>query len=225
MLRALKCCAAGSHTPVLLSFCMQVWFFGKNITILLLSIWSPHAGDTTTLGNIIEPDSNYDFIDTGGLYILPNGIPSDGKISGMRAFGALGDGDCNDAPPNTVLYLRVLAFREESSGSYNLLYDEEYTHNTTRADKLDLDWDVKEGDLIGAFIPYHCTLGGNPKCPSRINQRILPEKCFHILYFPVGEEEGGFAAVLGAVVGNVEHGFPERAFDGVAARLRCLSGE
>ena len=130
-------------------------------------------------------DTSDDFIDTGGIYLLPNGIPRNGTIISVRAFGILGA----DAPPNAIPYLRVLVFREDDE-TYNLLYDEEYTHNITSADKLPLNWDVKKGDAIGAFIPYNCIdrESESPKCPSQINLCISLKKCFHLQYFPVGSD-------------------------------------
>ena len=135
------------------------------------------------VGNV--RDTSDGFIDTGGIYLLPNGIPRNGTIISVRAFGILGA----DAPPNAIPYLRVLVFREDDE-TYNLLYDEEYTHNITSADKLPLNWDVKKGDAIGAFIPYNCIdrESESPKCPSQINQPIPPQNCFYLWYFPVGSD-------------------------------------
>ena len=99
------------------------------------------------------------FLETGGLYLLPDQVPLDGKINRVCAFGytreefrPLLNHDLITARP--IVY--VLLYRPSDSG-YTLVNEPAILYHGTSKSCLtqmdELNWNVQKGDRMGAFIP------------------------------------------------------------------------
>ena len=148
------------------------------------------------------------YINTGGVYLLPEPVPFDSTVLSIRGFGLPGvrlnkflDSDPLIPPPqetdavmnHVAPFLYVLVYREMSNrkGYYTLVQNltqlaHGFAPGRVPADRSkSLDWKVQKGDFIGAYIPYSCvnrSSDGLFQCPSQIN--LVTDTCLSALYNP-----------------------------------------
>ena len=147
------------------------------------------------------------FIKSGGIYLFPEAVPSDGRLLSVRAYGYLGSYDDPSmelklgpslpevSEPNGEIFLFVVLYRPSEDGNtYSLAHEPaELKHGFTpgtipRNQSGSLDWEVQEGDLIGVFIPEVCVYSSNEtySCASQVNLRT--DECRSALYHPALED-------------------------------------
>ncbi len=142
------------------------------------------------------------YINSGGIYLLPEPVRFNTKILAVRAFGFLDDTldvttDLGPFLPKFLepreiqSFLFVLVYRPIRNGSvYSLVQNlTQLNHGFTPGrlpvnQSKTLDWDVQEGDRIGVYIPRQCfnRSDGFVVCPSQIN--LETSECCSALYHP-----------------------------------------
>ena len=141
------------------------------------------------------------YIQAGGVYLFAEPVPFDGKVTNVGAFGYFSDENLdlvfgpsegtNDS--NVIPFLYALAYRHDQENDTYQLLNEEFLTHTVSPGHVEVDWPVRKGDRIGAFIPHNCTENEEfkvLKCPSQINLRANPSECSSALYYPVNSREG-----------------------------------
>ena len=203
---------------------------GENVIINMLRAFSQDK----SVGNF--------YLQTGGLYLLPELVPIDGRVVQARVFGYLNDENLElvfgPNPEVVVPFLYVLAFRHErESDSYQMLQSPEKVTHSVQPNAAQMEINVKEGDRIGVFIPHDCEFDKNlywMNCPSQINLRVEPTSCMSALYYPAESEntniipldlfeevqvdlnmEVVIAPAIGTCIHNSEH-FGSKALKGVS---------
>ena len=179
--------------PCLMHFCMYV---GTENTII-------GQIDQELLDKFFENEDYRDFyVNTGGIYLLPEPVPFNGKIIMLRAYGfvdwTLDTTDLDAFIPqpevnNSGAFLYVLVYRPSENGSiYNLVHDLTQLNHRYTPGRLPqnaggaLSWGVKQGDLIGVYIPQQCVnKTGSYLCPSQVN--LKTNDCLSAFYHPALE--------------------------------------
>ena len=137
--------------------------------------------------------SNF-YLETGGLYLMPEQVPIDGRVVQARIFGYISDEklDLVFGPnPGSVLpFLYVLAFRHDrESDSYQMLQRPVKVKHTVQPGEVSMGIHVTKGDRFGVFIPHNCESVDSEKlCPSQINLRVNSTSCMSALYYPAESE-------------------------------------
>ena len=152
---------------------------------LILNVFSAFFAGNLSVSNF--------YIQSGGVYMLPEPVPHDGRVLHVRAYGYFSGENLlrvlGPDPESAAPSLLVLVFRlDEESKSYQILYNHLLTHGEFPGE-VNLDWQVQRGDRIGAFIPYSCNsknITGDTilLCPSQINIRVERSSCLSALYHP-----------------------------------------
>ena len=114
-----------------------------------------------------------------------------------------------DLTTNIRLFLYVVLYRPTNESLYTRVYNPVVVYHDLYRGCLSqgdgLDWVVKQGDLLGAFIPENCTtpedlisrndvdtfdemkLMDFEFCPAQLNLVNGPGQCFHALYLNTSE--------------------------------------
>lgn len=142
------------------------------------------------------------FVNSGGIYLFPEAVPSDRRLLSVRAYGYFGyydySSELNLGPPlpevsepDGEIFLFVVLYRPSEDGStYSLAHEPtELRHGFTpgkipKNQNRPLNWEVQEGDFIGVFIPEVCVYSDNESysCVSQVN--LKTEGCRSALYHP-----------------------------------------
>ena len=109
-----------------------------------------------------------DFIEAGGLYLLPCFVSINAKVKHMCVFGSINlnyselvltpDRLSLDFNSNARPFVHILLFRasNDNEDMFELVYKPVLVHNFYERGCLDegdgLEWKVMQGDLIGAFV-------------------------------------------------------------------------
>lgn len=113
------------------------------------------------------------YVDSGGLYLLPESVPRKGQVRDICAYGYTSDAYIKyytfpnsteiDVYTSTRPFVYIVLFRrnyedEEYSIVFQpaLLHHHLYENCLTRSDGL--NWQVEVGDRIGVFIPSKCIM-------------------------------------------------------------------
>ena len=161
------------------------------------------------------------YVNTGGIYLLPEPVPFNGKIISLKVYGFVDETINVTASLDPFIptptqsgvlttnkssvaapFLYVLVYRPSKDGGVLSL-----AHNLTQLSHgftpgrlpsdpgQTLDWEVQSGDYIGAYIPRECVNGsdGILMCPSQIN--LQTDDCLSAFYHPALERVDNLSRV------------------------------
>ena len=115
-------------------------------------------------------ESNLTYVDTGGLYLIPDQIQGQGKIKEICIYGYTrreylhlirdADGDFTDANIRNFVYAVLYRPQNDEEQTLSLVYKPVVIYHgisvTCVSASDGLEWNVERGDRVGVYIPSDC---------------------------------------------------------------------
>lgn len=143
--------------------------------------------ENTLLSNDQVPSDFY--VEANGLYMFSEPIPRDTIIHRIITFGYIRDEDRSliDSRGADVIRLyasAVVMRKDEQRRAYRLIHGPETIAHGFFPGVLQLEWPVREGDLVGVIIPEGCKNGSDMLlwCPSQLNVVVDSDSCLSAFF-------------------------------------------